>query len=185
MMDRWQTENIHSFSPKAEAVDEFLAYKDAFMKGTVWQQDCRSWYKSNSITGKVTALWPGSSLHYLEAMREPRYEDWDIKYSGNRFSFLGNGFSQTEVDSTADRGYYLRNEDDGEYLSRGKRRKVFSKAGTWSLDGPVEPEVTKKTIEITTAKVGATRYSVFSRPIFFSSSFFVLLLSILLLTGVY
>uniref|UniRef100_A0A8H7Y6L6 Uncharacterized protein n=1 Tax=Psilocybe cubensis TaxID=181762 RepID=A0A8H7Y6L6_PSICU len=159
MMDRWQTESIHSFSPKAEAVDEFLAHKDAFMKGTVWQQECRSWYKSNSITGKVTALWPGSSLHYLEAMKEPRYEDWDIKYSGNRFSFLGNGYSQTEVDPTADRGWYLRNEDDGEYLSRGKRRKVFSKAGTWTLDGPVEPKNSQQMSEAVAIKVRPSRHS--------------------------
>lgn len=179
MMDRWQTENIHSFSPKAEAVDEFLSYKDAFMKDTVWQQECRSWYKSNSITGKVTALWPGSSLHYLEAMMEPRYEDWDIKYSGNRFSFLGNGFSQTEVDPTADRGYYLRNEDDGQYLSRGKRRKVFSKAGTWTLDGPVE------TVSVKGDSNGAgTVHSALSLPLSFSSSFFVLILCTIFFTSI-
>lgn len=129
-MDRWQTENIRSFDPKAEAVEDFCAFKDNFMKNTVWQQECRSWYKAHSVTGKVTALWPGSTVHYLEAIAEPRYEDWEIKYSGNRFNFLGNGFSRAEVDQTADWAYYLRNEDDGPYLSRGKRRKILSKSGT-------------------------------------------------------
>lgn len=100
------------------------------MKGTVWQQECRSWYKSNSVSGKVTALWSGSTLHYLEAIAEPRYEDWHIKYNGNRFAFLGNGYSQTEGDLTADLAYYIRNEDDSPYLSRAKRRKVHSKSGT-------------------------------------------------------
>ena len=135
MVNRWQTENIHSFSPKQEAVQDFIEHKDAFMKNTVWQQECRSWYKSNSISGKVTALWPGSTLHYLEMIAEPRYEDWSFKYSGNRFAYLGNGFSQTEADSTADRSYYLRNEDDSPYLSRGKQRKIVSKSGTVKHSG--------------------------------------------------
>ena len=130
MMDRWQTENIHSFSPKQEAVQDFIEHKDAFMQNTVWEHECRSWYKSNSISGKVTALWPGSTLHYLEMIAEPRYEDWSFKYSGNRFAYLGNGYSQTETDSTADWSYYIRNEDDSPYLSRGKQRKIVSKSGT-------------------------------------------------------
>ena len=135
MVNRWQTENIHSFSPKQEAVQDFIEHKDTFMKNTVWQQECRSWYKSNSISGKVTALWPGSTLHYLEMIAEPRYEDWSFKYSGNRFAYLGNGFSQTETDSTADRSYYLRNEDDSPYLSRGKQRKIVSKSGMVECSG--------------------------------------------------
>ncbi|KJA16156.1 hypothetical protein HYPSUDRAFT_322622 [Hypholoma sublateritium FD-334 SS-4] len=130
MINRWQTENIHSFNPKNEAVQDFIAFKDEFMKATVWQHECKSWYKNNSTSGKVTALWPGSSLHYLEAIADPRYEDWDFKYRGNRFAFLGNGRSQVESDSTADWAYYLRNEDDGPYLSRMKQTKIVARSGT-------------------------------------------------------
>ncbi len=86
LVNRWQTENIHSFTPKLEAVEDFIAFKDEFMKSTVWESGCRSWYKSGSISGKVTALWPGSTLHYLESIADPRYEDWDFKYIGNRFA---------------------------------------------------------------------------------------------------
>ena len=130
MMNRWQTENIKSFSPKHAAVDDFIEFKDKFMEPTVWNEDCRSWYKNNSVTGKVTALWPGSTLHYLEALAEPRYEDWDFTYTGNRFAYFGNGFSQAESDRTADWAYYIRNEDDGPYLSRSKQIKLLSKSGT-------------------------------------------------------
>ncbi|KAF8809499.1 FAD/NAD(P)-binding domain-containing protein [Phlegmacium glaucopus] len=136
MIDRWQTENIHSFSPKIEAVEDFIAFKDQFMKGTVWEHDCRSWYKNNSSSGKVTALWPGSTLHYLDTLAEPRYEDWNFTYTGNRFNFLGNGFSQTECDRTADWAYYLRNHDDSPFISRGKRRKVTTLSGTVDRDDP-------------------------------------------------
>lgn len=127
MIDRWQTENIHHVQPKLEAVREFNEYKNKFMEKMVWSQDCRSWYKNNSVTGKVTVIWPGSTLQYLEAMAEPRYDDWDIQYTGNRFAFLGNGYSQTEMDTTADWAYYLRNQDDSPFQSRGKRRKAMTR----------------------------------------------------------
>ena len=61
---------------------------------------------------------------------ELRLEDWDIKYSGNRFAWLGNGYSQTELDETADWGYYIRDRDDDPPASRAGKRKVLSKSGT-------------------------------------------------------
>jgi hypothetical protein len=130
LVDRWQRSNIHSFAPKMEAVEDFIAHKDQFMKQTVWDEECRSWYKNNSASAKVSALWPGSTLHYMEAMKEVLYDDWNIKYQGNRFAWLGNGYSQTELDQTADWSYYIRNEDDSPYLSTRKQREVLTKSGT-------------------------------------------------------
>lgn len=122
MMNRWQTENIRSFTPKMDVVDEFIKFKNQFMEKTVWVQDCHSWYQSDSAPRTVTALWPGSTLHYMDTLSEPHYEDWDFKYSGNRFAYLGNGFSPIETDDIADKAYYIRNEDNGPYLGRAKRR---------------------------------------------------------------
>jgi cation diffusion facilitator CzcD-associated flavoprotein CzcO len=130
LLDRYQTHNITQFSPKQEAVDDFIAHKDFFMKRTVWEDPCRSWYKAAGPEGKVTALWPGSTLHYMEAIQDLRLEDWDIKYEGNRFAYLGNGYSQTEIDPTADWAYYIREYDDGEPLSLAGRRKLQNKSGT-------------------------------------------------------
>ena len=129
MIDRFQTSNFTQFAPKVEAVRDFIEYKDWFMKGTVWADACRSWYKSRA-DGPVLALWPGSALHYLEFMRDVRFDDFDIKYAGNRFCFLGNGYSQTELDTTADLGYYIRQYDDDPPLTTGGRRKLISKSGT-------------------------------------------------------
>jgi hypothetical protein len=48
-----------------------------------------------------------SRLHFFEALREPRYEDYEIQYlHGNRFGFLGNGFSAREFDGS-DLTYYM------------------------------------------------------------------------------
>ncbi|PGH26446.1 hypothetical protein AJ80_01944 [Polytolypa hystricis UAMH7299] len=129
LIDRYQTENLATFSPKLDAVDDFIAYKDEFMKKTVWADQCRSWYK-NSPEGPITALWPGSTLHYIEAMLDVRMQDWDVSYNGNRFAWLGNGYSQTEVDPSADWAFYIREEDDGQPLSKAGQRKLLNKSGT-------------------------------------------------------
>jgi hypothetical protein len=128
--DRWQTEKIHSFVPKDIAIEDFTAWTDKFMSDTIWASGCRSWYKSHTINGRVSALWPGSSIHYFEALTNPRAEDFEVTYKGNRFAFLGNGFSQTECDLTADWAYYIRNDDDSPFLSKRKVRQQLSKSGT-------------------------------------------------------
>lgn len=103
----------------------------------MWHEECRSWYKNNSVSGKVTALWPGSTLHYLEAMSDVRADDWNLDYNTNRFSWLGNGFSQTEVDRTADWAYYVRESDDSLFLSTEKKLKVINKSGSRSGKGGI------------------------------------------------
>lgn len=135
-LSRWQTENMASFDPKKEAVDDFIAHKDAFMAGSVWATGCRSWYKANTVDGKVAALWPGSTLHYMEACQDVRYDDWNIAYTGNRFAWLGNGYSQVELDPTADKAYYIRNEDDSPFLGKARAREVMSFSGSLDPDDP-------------------------------------------------
>ena len=130
LIDRLQTENILSFSPKVAAVDDFMEHTDMFMKKTVWAQDCRSGYKNHSVDGRVLGLWPGSTLHYLEALGELRADDWDIQYKGNRFTWLGNGLAQTEYDPTCDLGYYIKELDDSPYASRSRRREVLTRSGS-------------------------------------------------------
>ena len=96
------------------------------MKRTVWDQDGRSWYRKGSVSGRVSALWPGSTLHFLEAMSDIRADDWHIEYRGNRFAWLGNGFSQTEVLPGGDLSYYLRDSDCSPFLSNSKKVKVMN-----------------------------------------------------------
>ncbi|KAF2669290.1 FAD/NAD(P)-binding domain-containing protein [Microthyrium microscopicum] len=136
LIDRYQTHNIKSFAPRADAIADFIAHKDFFMKDTVWKEPCRSWYKAAGDE-TVTALWPGSTVHYMEAMQELRLEDWDIKYDGNRYTWMGNGYSQCEIDPTADWAYYIRNRDDDAPLSLGARRRILTKSGTVKQQGGV------------------------------------------------
>jgi cyclohexanone monooxygenase len=53
-------------------------------------------------------------LHYLEALKDPRWEDWEFtrsEQSINRFTYLGNGHSSVEA-LGGDLSYYIRNKDD-------------------------------------------------------------------------
>jgi cation diffusion facilitator CzcD-associated flavoprotein CzcO len=79
IIKKMQGENIRSLVPRQDITDLFNAHTQEFIKHSVWTEDCRSWYKNND-TGRVNAIWPGSSLHYIQAIREPRYEDYNITY---------------------------------------------------------------------------------------------------------
>ncbi|KAF9562680.1 FAD/NAD(P)-binding domain-containing protein [Agrocybe pediades] len=139
LANRWQTENIHYVQPRMGAIKEFVEHRNAFMKNMVWSQNCRSWYKNKAAAdGNVTVIWPGSTLHFLEAMADPRYEDWEFKYQGNRFAYLGNGYSQTESDPESDWAHYIRNQDDGPYLSRVKQLRAMNRKGR--VVQPIPPE---------------------------------------------
>lgn len=122
-IDKYQTEpGMHSMHLKAAASYDFKAYVAQVTKKMVWSDNCRNSHNVRSNWGQSSITWPGSTLHYLEALREPRFEDYDFEYSGNRFSWLGDGLSQTEWDATADLAYYIRSSDDGKHLSRGARQ---------------------------------------------------------------
>lgn len=113
MVKKLQTQKIRSFVVDEKANQEFNEFKDVLMERTTWSGNCASWYKGG-VTGKnVTGPWPGSQVHYLEAIEEPRYEDFSYKYqTANRFQYLGNGWTQRELDQ-GDLGYYVRDDKHG------------------------------------------------------------------------
>lgn len=95
IMSKYQKENLKSFDVNPLAQEELMRHKDEFFDGSVCHTVPRAWYKAaDGVT--TNGLWPGTSLHYLETLSEIRWEDWDIEYNGNRFRFLGNGFSTIE-----------------------------------------------------------------------------------------
>nr|POE63579.1 putative sterigmatocystin biosynthesis monooxygenase stcw [Quercus suber] len=88
-----QNENLHSFAPRRAVTAAFNAHVQEWIKHTVWKDDCRSWYKDNA-TGRVNAVWPGSSLHYQQVIAAPRWEDYDLVYrDANPWACLGMGFT--------------------------------------------------------------------------------------------
>lgn len=101
-----QSESIKSFVPQEAAVQDFAEHVDKFMPRTAWSGTCSSWFKNGKITGPVTALHPGSRIHWFHMLEQPRFEDYHWEYlTSNRFQYLGNGFSTKEEDGVDDTWY--------------------------------------------------------------------------------
>lgn len=107
-----QTEGIKALAPAQAAVDDYSEHIANFMPRTTWSSPCRSWFKGGHDTeaGPVTALHPGSRLHFFHMLQTFRGEDWDYVYEnpgGNRFAYLGSGLSTQELGPKADPAWYL------------------------------------------------------------------------------
>ena len=125
-----QREDYATFEPKKARVADFSQYIGAYFAGTVYMDKCRSWYRTQGGTGDwICGLWPGSTVHALEALRSPRWEDFDYESAQpNRLAWLGNGRSVTQ-DPGRDAAWYInpgevdvppegRPEDDPRYQVR-------------------------------------------------------------------
>ena len=106
-----QHDQIKSLAPRVDVTAQFNQHVQKWMNRTVWVQDCRSWFKNNT-TNRVTALWPGTALHYREAIMRPRYEDYDIEYvHQNPWAILGNGYTWSEKTEGMDPTPFLSEEN--------------------------------------------------------------------------
>ncbi|ERT00706.1 hypothetical protein HMPREF1624_01938 [Sporothrix schenckii ATCC 58251] len=115
LITKAQVEGIRTIAVKPAAVDDFTEHIDTFMPRTAWAGDCRSWFKRGRSTGPITAIHPGSRVHWFHALERPRFEDFDYTYdTSNRFQYLGNGFS-TREEAPNDYPWYL-DEVDPKYL---------------------------------------------------------------------
>ncbi|KAL2850026.1 monooxygenase [Aspergillus pseudodeflectus] len=152
-IDRYTTEPIHAFAPKEQACEEFTAHVNSFMtRHAVWSDKCRNSHNNHrEVGGRTPTTWPGSTLHYLEAMREVRGDDWEVRYVGNRFSFLGVGVSQTEWEPTADLAYYIRDRDEGgSSMGRGMGRRRNRTLGIARV-GSLEPRALHRQVKLAAA----------------------------------
>ncbi|KAL4817747.1 hypothetical protein BDW67DRAFT_174532 [Aspergillus spinulosporus] len=94
---KMQRDNIRAMSVRKEAVERFTKHCDQYFSRTVFGMECRSWYKGGSLNGRVTALWPGSSLHAMKALAHPRWEDYTYDYvHDNPNGWLGDGWAEDE-----------------------------------------------------------------------------------------
>lgn len=109
-LDKIAREDIASVDVKQTAVDQFVRYGDRIHKTLTWTGGCRSWYKKNRIDGRVTAAFAGSSLLFRKMTSSIRGEDFNITYhTANKFAFMGNGFTEMELDPSSDLSWYVKN----------------------------------------------------------------------------
>lgn len=125
-----QDEGIRALEVKQEPITQLYEHIDAWHagssegehKGSVWNEDCKSWYKNNIKGGKLW-IWGGSvsfssyvlsldtmdlllltssssslqAMHFMKTIKEPKWEHYDHRYNGNMWSYLGNGRVRAEI----------------------------------------------------------------------------------------
>lgn len=112
---KMQEDRIKFMVPKQDVTDQLNRYMDAWhRKQSIWNEDCKSWYKNNKVGGRVY-IWPGSMLHHLKFLRHPRYEHYEITYRdpNNIWAFLGDGRTISQVKYGKDVPVpYIRDDED-------------------------------------------------------------------------
>lgn len=139
IIDKVQVEHIKSIAPNMETTLKFRQHADLFVKRTAWSSPCRSWFKQGKIDGQV-AVYPGSRIHYLELLKAPRFEDFDITHdhANNPFAFLGNGTSLREFDGRDVTKYLGCLNEHGEDIQPVFGSELVAKMAGWSLDKSCE-----------------------------------------------
>ena len=109
-----QREGLKSMVAKDHAIKQFGEYVDEYMKGVVYSQNCRAWFKRDTADGRVVYLWPGGSMSAIQVFENPRWEDFDYKHGEdthlNMWGWLGNGVTMNQRDGKSTSGY-LRTVD--------------------------------------------------------------------------
>jgi hypothetical protein len=105
-------ENIRSVCVKDDVVEAYNIYIQQVLRKTAWNRECESWYKKgrkDEYRTGITAIYPGSMLHYKSMIERIRPEDFDIQYrSANPFWFYGCGLTAADLDpSNPDLSTYL------------------------------------------------------------------------------
>ncbi|KIX05693.1 uncharacterized protein Z518_03665 [Rhinocladiella mackenziei CBS 650.93] len=105
ILQRLAQGNVKTIEPKRKQVENFTNYCDAYFKRTVFSAECGSWYKTSPPgttpeerkRGRVTALWPGSSIHAVRALEKVRFDDFEMTpFDGNEFGWFGDGWATAE-----------------------------------------------------------------------------------------
>lgn len=59
---KMQRDAVKAIEVRRSAVQSFSDYCASYFPNTVFSSNCRSWYKSGTKDGRISALWPGMLL---------------------------------------------------------------------------------------------------------------------------
>ncbi|KAL2817987.1 hypothetical protein BDW59DRAFT_129793 [Aspergillus cavernicola] len=111
-IEKIAVEDIKSIVVKDSIVHAFNRYAAENLKRCVWSNGCTAWYSKKNAPGEnntVTAMYPGSALHYKAYIKTIRGEHFDIQYNtANPFGYLANGELELERTEGGDMAYYLQ-----------------------------------------------------------------------------
>lgn len=108
-----QKESIGAMHISPRRMQDWVRYVETYFQKTVFLDDCKTWYRKDN---RIIGLWPGSTLHAIETLRSPRWEDYEYIYadegdqSHNQLAWLGNGWSELQLNG-GDISYYIDPEN--------------------------------------------------------------------------
>ncbi|CAH0053661.1 unnamed protein product [Clonostachys solani] len=95
-----QSQSYSSLDPREEAAQEFNDICAAAFENSVLTDKCNSWFKQGKGATRVVISWPGTFHHRAQALREPRWEDFNFARrhgaEKNRFEYFGDGSTAFE-----------------------------------------------------------------------------------------
>lgn len=101
------------------------------------RSQCKSWFKRNQEDGRITGLWPGSSVHAQEAFKSPRFEDFSYvqmaETSNSPMAWLGSGLTVAQERDEKTTGY-LDTVDIPPAINHGPRPGRSLKGGAGEKD---------------------------------------------------
>ncbi|VUC29287.1 unnamed protein product, partial [Clonostachys rosea] len=115
LLRKISSQGIRTMTPSRQAANDFVEYSDAFFPTTYLTHRCSAWHNSGRPGSRIHAHWPGSASHERYVRFDPRWEDFEYTYlsrSGNRFAWLGNGWSKKEKNKEEDLTWYLRKPEE-------------------------------------------------------------------------
>ena len=99
-IDKMQRERIASMTPKTSAIKAYHKHCDAYFTETVYSESCKTWMRAaKNYPDRITAIYPGSYLHFRNVLSHPRWEDYDYEMDDvdDLFYFMGNGLTSDDV----------------------------------------------------------------------------------------
>lgn len=73
----WKLVERRTIEPRPDSAARFDAAMQRGLKDTIWQAGCKSWYQDQN--GKITTLWPHSTVRYWWDMRKVRFGEYTLK----------------------------------------------------------------------------------------------------------
>lgn len=100
-LDKMQREMVRSFEVRKDVTDEYSQHMQAYLGRRCGRVDVGAGISGGRLTGRLLlCIWGGTTFHFMDAIKHPRWEDFNIERmqeaSGNRFVYLGDGFTRSE-----------------------------------------------------------------------------------------
>jgi hypothetical protein len=114
-----QSQSYVALEPNLDATNDFNNIVSGYFDNKVMTDTCNSWFKPvkqhiiNSPANEVDAekyipnqqrvaiAWPGSGHHRIDALKDPRWEDFEFKRAKgaerNRYEYFGDGNTAKET----------------------------------------------------------------------------------------